>query len=35
MLMLDNEEEINKNDICRDSNVCFEIDEIEINKIRV
>ena len=33
--MFDNEEEINKNDICRDSNVCFEIDEIEINKIRV
>ena len=35
MLMFDNEEEIDKNDICMDSNVCFEIDEIEIDKIRV
>ena len=34
-LMFDNEEETNKNDIFMDSNVCFEIDEIEIDKIRV
>ena len=33
--MFDNEEEINKNDICMDSNVYFETDEIEIDKIRV
>ena len=33
-LVFDNEEEINKND-SRDSNLCFEIDEIEIDKIRV
>ena len=35
MLMFDNEEEINESDICRDRNTCFEIDEIEIDKIRV
>ena len=33
-LMFDNDEEINKNHICRNSDVCFEIDEIEIDKIR-
>ena len=34
-LMFDNEEEININDICRDNDVCFEIDEIKTDKIRV
>ena len=33
--MFDNDEEIDRNDICRNSNLCFEIDDIEIDKIRV
>ena len=35
MLMFDNEKEIHKRDIRMDSDECFEIDEIDIDKIRV
>ena len=34
-LVFDNGEEIHKNNICMDSDECFEIDEIDIDKIRV
>ena len=34
-LMFDNKNEIHKNDIRMDSEECFEIDEIDLDKIRV
>ena len=34
-LMFDNDKKIDRNDICRNSNLFFEIDETETDKIRV
>ena len=33
--MFDNDKKIDRNDICRNSNLFFEIDETETDKIRV